>query len=292
MHISVLKKEVLDFLQPEDGEDFIDATLGGAGHTLAILNKENFNGRVLGIDADVKRVKDCSLRLKDFKERFIPVQGNFSCLKQIAEKNGFERIDGIVFDLGMSSYHLEDSKKGFSFQRNEPLDMRYDSSSELTAEEIVNNYLIQDIEKILKDYGQEIFYQKIAKEIVEMRKIKPIKTSSQLVEIVRKAIPNKKKSKINYATKTFQALRIAVNDELDNLEKALPQAIEILKPGGRIVVISFHSLEDRIVKNYFRDKVKKNILKIINKKPIIPQKKEIKINPRSRSAKLRAAIKI
>ena len=211
----------------------------------------------------------------------------------------------------MSSWHLEESERGFTFLKKEPLDMRYNTANPLTAEKILNYWSVPEIEKIIEEYGQEKFSGRIARQIVKERKIKPLIDTFQLVEIIKEAIPlkfrrhqnrisgpMKGKRQIHFATRTFQALRIAVNDELNNLEKALPQAIEILSPGGRIAIISFHSLEDRIVKSFLREESKNYLkekgqeIKILTKKPIIPGQEEIKINPRSRSAKLRAAKKI
>ena len=192
----------------------------------------------------------------------------------------------------MSSWHLEESGRGFSFLRNESLDMRYSPLNQLTAEKIVNYWSESEIEKILKEYGEERFAKKIAKQIIETRRLKPIKTTFQLVGIIKCAVPTwYQHQKIHFATKSFQALRIAVNDELNNLERALPQAVEVLNSGGRLVAISFHSLEDRIIKDFFRGRASVN-LKILTKKPVRPSNDEIKINPSSRSAKLRAAIKL
>ncbi len=284
MHIPVLQKEVLQYLNPKANENFIDCTIGGAGHTLAILEKTGSEGKVLGIDRDPELLKDIRKQ-----KRLILVCDNFSNLKEIVRKNKFTKVHGILFDLGMSSWHLDESGRGFSFQKREPLDMKYNPQTQLTAEKIVNYWSKFDIEKILKEYGEEKFAYQIAEKIIEERKLRPIKNTLQLVEIIRKAVPKRYlHAKLHPATRTFQALRIAVNDELDNLEKALPQAQELLKAGGRIVVISFHSLEDRIVKNFF----KSESLKVLTKKPVVPSIKEIKINPRSRSAKLRAALKI
>ena len=194
----------------------------------------------------------------------------------------------------MSSWHLEESKKGFSFLRDESLDMRYSVQREdLTAQKIVNYWSQKDIEIILKNYGEERFAKRIASNIIKSRKQKPIITTLQLVEIIKQSVPSwYQHKKIQFATRTFQALRIVVNNELDNLEKALPQILELLEKEGRVVIISFHSLEDRIVKNFFREKKKEGLLKILTKKPISPSQIEVKVNPRSRSAKLRAAIKI
>ncbi len=308
MHIPVLQKEVLKYLDPKPNENFIDCTIGQAGHTLAIFKKNGPKGKVLGIDQDPKQIENCKLKIENFKERVILVCDNFVNLKKIVEREKFRQVFGILFDLGMSSWHLEKSGRGFSFQKDEPLIMRYDwkknsktpllhsrriSEKNLTAEKIINQWPEKKIEKILREYGQERFAKRIAKKIIEERKIKEIKTTFQLVKIIKSATPIwYQRKKIHPATRTFQALRIAVNDELNNLEKALPQALEILEKGGRMVVISFHSLEDKIVKNFFKKKVKEKSIKILTPKPIRPSVEEIKINPRSRSAKLRAIKKI
>ena len=293
-HISVLTKEVIEYLDPKPDENFIDATLGNAGHTIAILEKNGPKGKVLGIDQDPEQIKNSKLNIKDAesRNRLIAVCDNFANLKEIAEREKIKEVSGIIFDLGMSSWHLEDSGREFSFLKEEPLDMRYGDSSMLSAEKILNYESCQEIERILREYGEEGFSKRIAEKIIEVRKTKPIKTTYQLVDIIREAVSTGyRHQKIHYATRTFQAMRIAVNGELDSLMKVLPQAVEILKCGGKIVLISFHSLEDRIVKNFFREKARENILKIITKKPIVPTVEEIKINNRSRSAKLRVAEK-
>ena len=298
IHIPVLQKEVLQYLDPKPNENFIDATIDGGGHAVAILGKIKPNGETLGIEIDPEIYQE--LKSKNL-DRLILVNDSYTNLKKIIEKYKFGLVSGILFDLGMSSWHLEESGRGFSFMRNEPLDMRYQveipnskfqipNSNGLTAERIINTYPREEIERILREYGEERFSRRIAKKIAEERKIKPIKTTFQLVEIIKKIVPFKK-SKIHPATRTFQALRIAVNDELNNLRKVLPQTIEALAPGGKIVIISFHSLEDRIVKKFFKEEFKKGSLEILTKKPVRPSKEEIKINPRSRSAKLRAAMK-
>jgi len=309
IHKPVLKKEVLEYLAPKPHENFIDATIGEMGHSSEILKRNGPNGRILGIDWDKEQIENCKLfrlcressmesgKIENFKSRLILINDSYSNLKKIAGKYNF-RPNGILFDLGMSSWHLEKSGRGFSFMRDEQLDMRYNPKfpisnfqfPKLTAEKIVNEYPQDEIERILREYGEERFARSIANRIAEERKIRPIKTTFQLVEIIRKAIPFKYSyGKIHFATRIFQALRIAVNNELDNLKKVLPQAVEILEPGGRIVIISFHSLEDRIIKIFFREN--KNQLEILTKKPVTPSQEEIKINPRSRSAKLRAAVK-
>ncbi len=304
MHIPVLKKEVLQYLDPKPNENFIDCTVGQSGHAIGILERNKPNGKVLGIELD----KDIFDKLNLSKiDRLVLTNDSYTNLKKIVEKHNFKSVNGILFDLGMSSWHLEESGRGFTFLKDEPLDMRYDTECQsLTAEEIVNNYSQEKIEKILKEYGEERFAKKIAKRIIQQQ---PIKSTFQLVEIIKKAVPGKRTG-IHPATRTFQALRIAVNDELNNLKKALPQAVEVLEKGGRIVIISFHSLEDRIVKNFFKDSNlnpvrdngnKKEISKsnkisnginILTKKPVTSSQEEIKINRRSRSAKLRAAVKL
>ena len=287
-HIPVLQKEVIDYLDPKPNENFIDATIGEGGHTAAILEKNKPNGKVLGIEIDPEILEKFK-----FQDRLILVNDSYVNLKNIIEKYNFGPIKGILFDLGMSSWHLEESGRGFSFQKDEPLDMRYDESlkfkvqsSKLTAEEILNKWRGEELEKILREYGQERFAQGIAKKIIETRRIRPIKTTFQLVEIIKRATPSwYHHQRIHFATKTFQALRITVNNELENIKKGLEEALDVLGDGGRLVVISFHSLEDRIVKNFFQERK----IEILTKKPIRPSLEEIKTNKRSRSAKLRAA---
>jgi 16S rRNA (cytosine1402-N4)-methyltransferase len=287
MHIPVLQKEVVKYLDPKPNENFIDCTVGEAGHTLAILEQNKPKGRVLGIDRDNNQI----LKLKKI-ERLVLVNDNFSNLKEIVKKEKFNSISGILFDLGMASSHLEESGRGFSFLKREPLDMRYDLENPLTAEKILNYWSENDIERILKEFGEEKFSSQIAREIIRQRKVKPINSTVQLVEILKTVIPYKyQHERIHFATRTFQALRIAVNDELGHFKKALPQAVEVLNKEGRLAVISFHSLEDRIVKNFFKEKSLTGELKILTKKPIGPGEQEIKINPRSRSGKLRVATK-
>lgn len=270
-HVPVLKKEVLEILDPKPGENFIDATYGFGGHSKDILEKIKPNGKVLGIEWDKKVYNQA-----EPQERLILTNDSYTNLKKIAEESNFYPISGILFDLGISSWDLEDSGRGFSFLRDEPLDMRFNQDNDLTAEYIVNNYSEEELINILKEYGEEKLAKIIARRIIKER---PVKTTFEL----KKLIPRKTKPH-----RTFQALRIAVNDELNNLKKGLEQAVEILAPGGRIAVISFHSLEDRIVKNFFKNN---NNLQILTKKPIRPSVEEITINTRSSSAKLRGVVK-
>jgi len=292
LHFPVMKEEVIQLLNPKPGENFVDCTLGEGGHSMAMLERNKPHGKVLGIDSDPEILEKLKLKVKDadFKERLVLVCENFANLGTIIRKYDFKPVSGVLFDLGLSSWHLEESGRGFSFLRNEPLDMRYNPSNALTAEAIVNFWSLKEIEKILRLYGQERFSRRIAEEIVKSR---PLKTTVDLVMAVERATPSwYHRGRIHFATKTFQALRIAVNSELENLEKALPQALDIMESGGRLVVIAFHSLEDRIVKNFMRNKAKEGSLKILTKKPVRPSREEVAENPRSRSARLRAAVKV
>ena len=293
MHIPVLKKEVLEYLDPRSGENFIDCTIGEAGHSLEILEKNSPNGKLLGIDLDKSQVERSNNNLVDYKNRIIVVEDSYKNIKEIVKKNNFNKVNGILLDAGFSSRHIGDSGRGFSFKKDELLDMRYSLGDELTAEKIINEYSEEEIEKILNYFGEEKFSRQISKNIVKARQVKRIKSTFELKEIIENSLPRRAQfGKINPATRSFQALRIAVNNELDSLEKFLPDALEVLEVGGRLVVISFHSLEDRIVKNFFQENKKLNKLEILTKKPIVATDSEILENPRSRSAKLRAIIKI
>ena len=292
VHISVLQKEAIEYLDPKPNENFIDCTVGYGGHTAAILERTAPKGKVLGIEADQDFSKILPILNHQDAERLILVNDNFANLKEIVAKEKFKKISGVLLDVGMSSWHLEHSGRGFSFQRNEPLDMRYDLKNPLTAKKILNFWSENEIKNILQEYGQENFAENISREIIRERKYREIVTAHQLAEVIRRAVPARyRQAKINPATRTFQALRIAVNDELNNLKKVLPAALEVLEPAGRLVVISFHSLEDKIVKDFFKQEAKTNSIQIITKKPITPTFGEIKNNLRSRSAKLRASIK-
>lgn len=289
-HKPVLLKEVIEYLKPQRGDNFIDATIGFGGHSLEILKRVQPEGKVLGIDLNKEALKI----LEETKQPgLILRQGNYVDLKKIVEREKFCPVQGILFDLGVSSWSLEKSGKGFSFQRDEPLDMRTDEDNRLTAAEIVNSWTEKELTGIFWNYGEERYGRRIAENIVQTRNFRRIKTTKELVGIIYAAAPAPyRRKRIHFATKVFQALRIAVNGELDNLKNALPQALEVLENQGRLAAISFHSLEDRIVKNFFREKAKENYLKILTKKPVRPSAEEIKINRRSRSAKLRVAEKI
>ena len=295
LHIPVLTCEVSQYLNPKQDENFIDGTIDGGGHTKILLEKIKPEGKVLGIDLDEELLDSVALKFqKEVQDKkLVLVNDNFKNLREVVKEYNFENISGILLDLGLSLWHLEKSQKGFSFQKNEILDMRYDKNQELTARKIINTWPEKDIEQILKEYSQERHSRRIAKEIIRWRKKKPIVTTFDLVNIIRKAVPrNYERGRIHFATRAFQVLRIAVNQELENLRAVLPQVIEVLKCGGRAAIISFNSLEDRIVKNFFKEKAREEKIKILTKKPIRPAEKEIKLNPRARSAKLRAAIKL
>jgi len=293
MHIPVLQKEIIGYLNPSPDGNFVDCTIDGGGHAAAILER-NGKGKVLGIDWDKEQIEECKSALKRFEDRLVLVNDSYDNLKDIIEKYKFGPIRGILLDLGMSSWHLEESGRGFSFSKDEPLDMRYNLANNLlTASEIINKWPRKEIEKILAEYGEEKYASRIAEKIAEERKERKIERTFQLAKIIEMAVPEKyKREKIHFATRTFQGLRIAVNSELKNLKNVLPQAIDVLAKGGSVAVISFHSLEDRIVKNFFKESAIKKSVEILTKKPITAGRDEIKTNRRSRSAKLRVALKI
>lgn len=286
-HKPVLLKEVLDLLQIKKNKKYIDATVGGGGHTEQILKN---SGQVLGIDTDTDAIEFVKNRLHDFKDLVLE-KGNFNNLKEITLSKKFNPVSGILFDLGVSSNQIDTPERGFSFLRNGPLDMRMDKDSHVTADYLVNLLSKGELYEIFKNLGQESRAFVISNSIVKSRRVKAIKTTAALAEVVKQAygfkgeISDFNKNLINQ--KTFQALRMAVNMELENIKTALPQALEVLDAGGRIVVISFHSLEDRMVKQAFLDFERKNIGKIITKKPIVATKEETIMNSRSKSAKLR-----
>lgn len=297
LHKSVLLKEVVEYLDPKPGEHFIDGTINGGGHALALLAKTAPTGKLLGIDWDQEILKKLEQSINDesLRERMILVNDNFARIGEIAELYHFRPVHGIIFDLGFSSYHVEQSGAGFSFQKDEPLDMRYqrvagNPGGYQTAAEMLKISSGEKLEKIFKEFGEERFAGRIAREIVRIRKSRPIRTTFDLVRAVKVATPLwYQRRKIHPATKVFQALRIAVNHELENITLALSVSFELLVSGGRIVVISFHSLEDRIVKNAFKEKAGQKIIEIITPKPLKASRSEIASNPRSRSAMLRVA---
>ena len=296
-HISVLLKESVDALNPKDGGIYVDGTLGSGGHVAELVSRAK-DLTVIGIDADQEAIERATERLKEFSSKFklITVNSYNDRVAEILDENEIESIDGILIDLGMSSDQIDTSGRGFTFLKDEPLLMTMDKNPEpgvLTAERIVNEFTQEQIKTIIFGYGEESFSGRIARAIVEAREIEPIKTTKQLADIISEVVPGfYRNGKRHPATKTFQALRTAVNDELEKLENALSASFEKLKPGGRLVVISFHSLEDRIVKRFMRAKEDDGLALRVTKKPIIPTEEERKENPRARSSKLRILEKI
>lgn len=310
-HVPVMLEEAVSNLNIKPGGAFLDCTLGGGGYTEEIAKKVGEKGIIAAIDADDLAIKNAEQKFKN-KKNIILIHDNFKSLHKIINRISEGKkdflFDGIVFDLGLSSAQLKDSSRGFSFQFDTPLKMSFGKEGGET-DEIVNKWSENEIRRVLREFGEEKFAGAIAKNIVKARKEKVIRTTGDLIKVIGGSIPNSYKNniKIHFATRTFQALRIATNEELKNLEDVLPQAQEALKPGGRLVIISYHSLEDRIVKNFFRKESRNCIcrkevpicqckhqttLKIITKKPLEPTDNEIKINPRARSAKMRVAEKI
>lgn len=291
MHIPVLLKEVIELLNLKEGDTVVDATLNRGGHSKEICKIIGKSGTLIGIDLDQKAISEAQENLKSEKCNKILRHNNFRDLDNHLKELDIKSVNAILLDLGFSSNQIEESKRGFSFQRIEPLLMTLNDNpkeDELTAEEIVNKWEEESIADIIYGYGEEKFSRRIAKQIIESREEKPIKTTQDLIEIIEQAVPLwYKRKKIHFATKTFQALRIAVNDEIKALEEVLPKAFNLLKDRGRVAVISFHSIEDRIVKRFFKKLKDTKSGIIITKKPIIPNKDEILKNPRSRSAKLR-----
>jgi 16S rRNA (cytosine1402-N4)-methyltransferase len=313
-HTPVLKTEIIKWLAPKPNQNFIDCTLGRGGLALEILKKIKPKGKVLGIDLDQEAIQSVKAKIQNpkskiFENNLILVQDNFKNLTKIYnEYFAGLPIHGVLIDLGASSPQFDDPRRGFSFNKDAPLDMNFDQKGGLKADEIINKWSQVELTKIFKEYGEERFAKRIASNIVTQRKTTAITRTKQLAEIIKTSIPAKFQSKkIHPATKIFQALRIAVNDELTNLRQVLPQIVEILEAGGRVAIISFHSLEDRIVKQFFSQESKGCIcppsfpvcqcnhssnLKILTKKPVIAGKEEVQLNPRARSAKLRVAEKV
>lgn len=301
-HLPVLYREVLAGLKPAPGGKYIDGTLGAGGHAAGILTLSSPDGRLLGMDRDPGALETARATLAQFGDRVTMVSASYARMADAAR--GFAPVEGILLDLGLSSLQLDDPARGFAFQSEGPLDMRFDPESKLTAAEIVNEWPLDDLADILYQYGEERRSRKIAQVIGAAR---PVRTTTQLAEVVTLAVGGRRDAaRIHPATRTFQALRIAVNGELDALKEVLPVAVSLLSPGGRLAVISFHSLEDRIVKNYFRLQARgpQNepalpapahfvpVLKEITRKPVVASAEEIARNPRARSAKLRIAEKL
>lgn len=316
MHKSVLLQEIIDLTAPKRGDVFIDTTVDAGGHAKAILERIGPSGRLLAIDRDESALEIAKKKLPETNVKF--AQGNFQDLAEIAREEGFTGVNGIIFDLGVSSMQLDEAERGFSFSKHARLDMRMDKSQSLTAEEIVNTYSEADLTRIFRQYGEEKAAKRVASQIVKSREQSLIIWTDQLSEVVGRVIRKSKtknrhstfdnrKYRVDPATKIFQALRIEVNGELSALQSALPQAVSLLASHGKLAVISFHSLEDRIVKQFIEEKSKgckcppefpkcvcgiKPGLKKITKKPVVPSEDEIRDNPRSRSAKLRVAERI
>ncbi len=287
IHEPVLLNEVIQVLNPKSGEFFIDGTVGGGGHAAAIEKYLGSDGRILAVDVDDEAVERTTAEFKISNLKFKIFHANYTEIPEILKKEKLPKADGLILDFGFSSFQIDDSKRGFSFLHAAPLDMRYDiHSKNVSAEDVVNGVSEKDLALIFWKYGEERWSRVIAKKIINERKKKRIKTTIELAHIVEKAIS--RKGRTHPATKIFQALRIYVNKELENVETIMREISDIVGNNGRVAVISFHSLEDRIVKNAFRDLVKSKKAIFINKKPIIPTRTEILKNPRSRSAKLRA----
>lgn len=299
-HIPVMLKEVISYLNIRPGSWYIDSNLGGGGHTKGILNK---GGKVLGIDLDPDAIretaKNFNLKLQTANgyllassEKLILYQSNFSNLEQIANDLKIAPVFGVLFDLGVSTHQLETAERGFSFNIDAPLDMRMDPNLTVTASDLIDGLHEGELAELFWKLGEERFAKPIARKINQVRQERKIKTTNELAQVILSVRHRTPADRTHPATRIFQALRIAVNDELNSLKAALPQALKVLAPGGRIIVISFHSLEDRIVKDFFQSEQKNGTVKIITKKPTTPTETEVEENPRSRSGKLRAAEKL
>ena len=302
-HKSVLLEETVDGLAIKPDGIYVDGTLGGGGHAFEVCSRLNEQGRFIGIDQDAAAIEAASERLRDFGEKVTIIRSNYCEMKSRLHEIGVDKVDGIVIDLGVSSYQLDTAERGFSYRVDAPLDMRMDQRQQLTAREIVNTYSEADLFRVIRDYGEDTFAKNIAKHIVIERQKAPIETTGQLNEIIRHAIPMKFQKTAGHPSKrTFQAIRIELNRELDVLRESLDDMIEMLNPGGRICIITFHSLEDRIVKSAFRKNENPCICpshfpvcvcgnvskgKVITRKPILPSEEELEYNSRSKSAKLR-----
>ena len=302
-HTSVLLEETVDGLNIKPDGIYVDGTLGGGGHAYEVCSRLSSKGRFIGIDQDEAAIEAASVRLRDFGERVTIVRSNYCDMKLRLQELGIDKVDGIVLDLGVSSYQLDTAERGFSYRVDAPLDMRMDRRQKMTAKDIVNDYSEMDLFRIIRDYGEDKFAKNIAKHIVMEREKGPIETTGQLIEIIKRAIPMKfQKTAGHPAKRTFQAIRIELNRELEVLRESLDDMIEMLNEDGRICIITFHSLEDRIVKGIFKKNedpctcpshfpvcVCGNVSKgrVVTRKPILPSEEELEANSRSKSAKLR-----
>jgi 16S rRNA (cytosine1402-N4)-methyltransferase len=313
-HVTVLLNEAVNGLNIKSDGIYVDCTLGGAGHSSLIAEQLSDEGQLIAFDQDMTAIDHAAIKLAPYGNRIKLINSNFSLLRQqlltqqVPVHNGWPQVDGILLDLGVSSPQLDDAERGFSYHQDAELDMRMDQSNDLSAFQVVNEWPEDELTRILFEYGEEKFARRIAKQIIHNRALKPIHTTSELAELIKEAIPAAaRRTGPHPARRSFQAIRIAVNDELGVLQEVLEQAIECLAPGGRLVVITFHSLEDRICKHFFAKFVetctcppgfpvcvcqKKQIVRLINRKPIVPGAEELELNSRSRSAKLRIAEKL
>jgi 16S rRNA (cytosine1402-N4)-methyltransferase len=283
-HVPVLRQEVIEWLRPAPGQTMVDGTLGGGGHTRLLAEAVRPGGMVIALDRDASAIEKSADRLRGLPVRAL--QANYSDLPEVINELGVDRVDGILLDLGLSSDQLADEERGFSFQSEGTLDLRFDASRGEPAWKLVERLSPEHLADLIFRYGEERYSRRIARRIAETRRAAPIRTAAQLAELVRASVPRSRDERIDPATRTFQALRIAVNEELKWLEVALRRLPDCLNTGGRLAVISFHSLEDRLVKDAFRDDGR---LRLLTRRPVRPSEQEISTNPRSRSAKLRAA---
>ena len=307
-HTPIMVSDVLGLLQPERGGIFVDGTLGGGGHAEAVLKALGDGGRLYGIDRDDDALRAAGARLSGFGDRFTAIKGNFFDMRELLLAHGVQKVDGILLDLGVSSYQLDAAERGFSYKAEAPLDMRMDQSAPLSAKTVVNEWPEEELRRIFWEYGEEKFSSKIVRRIVEQRQIQPIETTTELAALIKNAIPAKFRNEPQHpARRCFQAIRIAVNGELDGLNDAIQSAHDLLNVGGRLAIITFHSLEDRIVKNAFRTFEnpcicpksapvcicgRKPTAKVLTRHPIVASEREQTENSRSTSAKLRAIVRI
>lgn len=307
-HIPVMLAETLDYMGLRPGGTYVDCTLGGGGHSSEMVKRVQPGGRIIGIDQDPDALKAAGEKLREYAASVTLVHSNFYRLKEVLAELGVPAVDGVLFDIGVSSHQLDEAGRGFSYMQDAPLDMRMNPQDTTTAADLVNNLPEQELTRIIREYGEERWAKRIAEFIAHRREIRPIATTGELVEVIKRAIPaGARREGPHPAKRTFQALRIAVNDELGRFAAALRDAVDVLKPGGRVCVITFHSLEDRIAKETFRELAgrctcppelpvckceNKPQVKIITNKPVSPKAAEIEMNPRARSAKLRVAQKV